>query len=67
MCRMVDIFFFFFHFQKIDGKLTIDGDMSITGKLNGWDLTSDLLMLDYTVPHTGKLHLFCIYFINNQS
>ncbi|XP_063614575.1 uncharacterized protein LOC134787697 [Penaeus indicus] len=40
---------------RIDGKLTVDGDLSISGKLNGWNVTSDLLMLDYTVPHTDTL------------
>ncbi|XP_037779779.1 uncharacterized protein LOC119576256 [Penaeus monodon] len=40
---------------RIDGKLTVDGDLSIVRKLNGWNITSDLLMLDYTMPHIDTL------------
>ncbi|XP_068220723.1 uncharacterized protein [Palaemon carinicauda] len=41
--------------KTFEGKVTIIGDLDLGGKLNGIDLSKDLLRLDQTIPHKGHL------------
>ncbi|XP_064112419.1 uncharacterized protein LOC135219519 [Macrobrachium nipponense] len=41
--------------KTFSGKVTIIGDLDLGGKLNGIDITKDLLRLDQTIPHKGHL------------
>ncbi|XP_047476928.1 uncharacterized protein LOC125030725 [Penaeus chinensis] len=37
------------------GKLTISGDLVLNGDLNGWNVVTDFVRLDQSLPQTGSL------------
>ncbi|XP_042857978.1 uncharacterized protein LOC122244196 [Penaeus japonicus] len=40
---------------SFSGEISASGNLMLSGKLNGWDLTSDLMRLDLSLPLTGSL------------
>ncbi|KAK7076189.1 hypothetical protein SK128_002233 [Halocaridina rubra] len=41
--------------KTFQGKVTIIGDLDLGGTINGINVTRDLLRLDQSLPHTGRL------------